>query len=122
MCYNVMILKIIQQLMPVLPSYRNQSIDLLCKSIDWFLCEGNTGIGFLTNGLFSFRFTSNNETLWPVYLLFKSFVEYCALSLYFKCHVHVVYLTKMKILTYTSYQQHFDLYIEIHGLIVINSC
>ena len=30
--------------MPVLPSYRNQSIDLLCKSIDWFLYEGNTGI------------------------------------------------------------------------------
>ena len=28
---------------PVLPSYRNQSIDLLCKSIDWFLYEGNTG-------------------------------------------------------------------------------
>ena len=27
----------------VLPSYRNKSIDLLCKSIDWFLCEGNTG-------------------------------------------------------------------------------
>ena len=29
--------------MPVLPSYRHQSIDLLCKSIDWFLYEGNTG-------------------------------------------------------------------------------
>ena len=29
--------------MPVLPSYRNQSIDLLCKSIDWFLYDGNTG-------------------------------------------------------------------------------
>ena len=29
--------------MPVLPSYRSQSIDLLCKSIDWFLYEGNTG-------------------------------------------------------------------------------
>ena len=28
---------------PVLPSYRNESIDLLCKSIDWFLYEGNTG-------------------------------------------------------------------------------
>ena len=27
---------------PVLPPYRNQSIDLLCKSIDWFLHEGNT--------------------------------------------------------------------------------
>ena len=30
--------------MPVLPSYRNQSIDLHSKSIDWFLYEGNTGI------------------------------------------------------------------------------
>ena len=30
--------------MLVLPSYRNQSIDLLYKSIDWFLYEGNTGI------------------------------------------------------------------------------
>ena len=29
--------------MPVLPSYRNQSIDLMWKSIDWFLYEGNTG-------------------------------------------------------------------------------
>ena len=27
--------------MPVSPSYRNQSIDLLCKSIDWFLYDGN---------------------------------------------------------------------------------
>ena len=27
----------------VLPSYRNQSIDLHSKSIDWFLYEGNTG-------------------------------------------------------------------------------
>ena len=30
--------------MPVLYSYRNQSIDLHRKSIDWFLYEGNTGI------------------------------------------------------------------------------
>ena len=29
--------------MPVLPSYRNQSLDLHNKSIDWFLYEGNTG-------------------------------------------------------------------------------
>ena len=28
----------------VLLSYRNQSIDLLRKSIDWFPYEGNTGI------------------------------------------------------------------------------
>ena len=30
--------------MSVLPSYRNQSIDLHSKSIDWFLYEGNTGL------------------------------------------------------------------------------
>ena len=29
---------------PVLPSYRNQSIDLRSKSVDWFLYENNTGI------------------------------------------------------------------------------
>ena len=34
--------------MPVLPSYRNQSIDLLCKSIDWFLYEGKTGTYWVT--------------------------------------------------------------------------
>ena len=30
--------------MSVFPSYRNQSIDLQCKSIDWFLYEGNIGM------------------------------------------------------------------------------
>ena len=30
--------------MLLLPSYRNQSIDLLCKSIDWSVYEGNIGI------------------------------------------------------------------------------
>ena len=33
--------------MPLLPSYRNQLIDLLCKSVDWFLYEGNTGTSVL---------------------------------------------------------------------------
>ena len=28
---------------PLLPSYRNKLIDLLCKSIDWFLYESNKG-------------------------------------------------------------------------------
>ena len=31
-------------LMPKLPSYRNQSIDLQSKSIDWFLYDGNLGV------------------------------------------------------------------------------
>ena len=26
------------------PSYRNQSVDLLCKSIDWFLYDENIGL------------------------------------------------------------------------------
>ena len=30
--------------MSVLPSDRNQSVDLHSKSIDWFLYEGNTGL------------------------------------------------------------------------------
>ena len=34
----------VTHLMPVLPFYRNQSIDLHSKSIDWFLYGGNTGI------------------------------------------------------------------------------
>ena len=28
----------------VLPLYRNRPTDLLCKSVDWFLCKGNTGL------------------------------------------------------------------------------
>ena len=36
--------------MPVLPSDRNQSIDLLCKSINWFLYEGKTGTSWV-NGI-----------------------------------------------------------------------
>ena len=28
----------------------------------------------------------------------------------------------MKVLTYTSYKEHFDLYTEIHGSIAVNSC
>ena len=28
----------------------------------------------------------------------------------------------MRVLTYTSYKEHYDLYTEIHGSIAINSC
>ena len=31
------------QCCPYIETSRNQSIDLLCKLIDWFLYEGNTG-------------------------------------------------------------------------------
>ena len=34
----------------------------------------------------------------------------------------VVYLIKMKVLTYTLYKEHCEVYTEIHGLIVANSC
>ena len=44
--------------MPVLPSYRNQSIDLHNKSIDWFLYEDNLAF----NGLI---LLSTNETQPP---------------------------------------------------------
>ena len=33
-----------QSLTPKLLSYRNQSIDLQSKSIDWFLYDGNFGV------------------------------------------------------------------------------
>ena len=36
--------------------------------------------------------------------------------------VHVVYLIKMKVLTYTLYKEHSELYTEIHGSIAVNSC
>ena len=37
--------------MPVLPSYKKQSIDFLCKSIDWFLYEGYTGVQWVKRAL-----------------------------------------------------------------------
>ena len=35
---------VFNQLNAIVALYRNQSIDLLFKSMDWFLYEGNTGI------------------------------------------------------------------------------
>ena len=29
---------------PVLPLYRNYTTDVLCKSVDWFLYNGNIGL------------------------------------------------------------------------------
>ena len=37
--------------MPVLPSYINQSTDLVCKSIDWPLYEGNTDIYWVKHAI-----------------------------------------------------------------------
>ena len=53
--------------------------------------------------------------------LFKSLVEYFALALYFEYRVHTVYLIKMKVLTYTSYKEHCELYSQVHGSIAVES-
>ena len=78
--------------MPVLPSYRNQSIDLLCKSIDWFLCEGNTGLVEWVN-----RIETNKRTFAQslisrvveanvyVNLAFKTGRIFCKMRYYFPC-------------------------------------
>ena len=53
--------------MPVLTSYRNQSMDLLCKSIDWFLYEGKTGIYWVDHGVLSLfyqRVTGRTLQVW----------------------------------------------------------
>ena len=41
--------------MPVLPSYRNQSIDFLCKSINWFLLRATmafNGLKYINTNFF----------------------------------------------------------------------
>ena len=43
MAYNIQAALMLMHSVPVLPSYKNQSIDLHSKSVDWFLYEGNTG-------------------------------------------------------------------------------
>ena len=49
-------------------------------------------------------------------------VEYFALALYMNIMFISVYLIKMKVLTYTSYEEHCDLYTEFHGSIAVSSC
>ena len=44
--------------MPVLPSYRNHSIDLHSKSIDWLLYEGSTNILLIKVGSQDWRISS----------------------------------------------------------------
>ena len=34
----------------------------------------------------------------------------------------MIYLIKVKVLTYTFYKEHYDLYTEIHGSIAVSSC
>ena len=38
-----------------------------------------------------------------------------------KYRVYFVYLIEMRVLTYTLYKEHCDLYTEIHGSIAVNS-
>ena len=39
-----------------------------------------------------------------------------------KYRIHFVFLIKIKVLTYTSCKEHYDLYTETHGSIGVNSC
>ena len=43
------------------------------------------------------------------------------MSIILEYHVHIVYLVKMKVLTYTLYKEHCDLYAKIYGSIAVNS-
>ena len=52
----------------------------------------------------------------------KIFGRILCIDIETKYRVHVVYLIKMKVLTYTSYKEHCDLYTQIHGSIAINNC
>ena len=64
--------------MPVLPSYRSQSIDLRCKWIDWFLYEGNTGTYGLNNS--KMMFNASISSCWKCFSLvdyrcFRNWIE-----------------------------------------------
>ena len=50
------------------PSYRNQSIDLLCKPTDWFLYEGNTGIQWVNGCGFGYKADIKQQILQTFYL------------------------------------------------------
>ena len=63
--------------MPVLPSYRNQAIDLPCNLVDWFLNEGNTvfnelkedkvGCGWMSNLYLEDLFENWEELRTPLF-------------------------------------------------------
>ena len=44
------------------------------------------------------------------------------ISIISEYRVHIVYLIKMKVLTYTTYKERCELYTEIHGSMTVNSC
>ena len=49
-------------------------------------------------------------------------VEYFALALYLNIVSILFYLIKMRVLTYTTYKEHNDLYTTIQGSVAVNSC
>ena len=49
--------------MLVLPLYRNQSIDLQRKSIDWFLYEGNIGNEWVNHSFNSFEIKFSDQKI-----------------------------------------------------------
>ena len=44
------------------------------------------------------------------------------IGILFECRVHIVYLIKMKVLTYKLYKEHCELYTKINGSIAVNIC
>ena len=44
------------------------------------------------------------------------------IAIIFKYWVHTVYLIKRKVLYYTIYKEHCELYTKVHDLIAVNSC
>ena len=47
--------------MPKLPTYRNQSIDLQSKSIDWFLYDGNFSVLCANGAISGMRIAGNQK-------------------------------------------------------------
>ena len=85
--------------MPVLPSYRNLSIDLLWKSMDWFLYEGNTTnferIHFI-HVVFCFKLWTLNLLLssnlslfrWILYKILVTNIRFCVSVFVFDTQQH----------------------------------
>ena len=61
------------------PTYRNQSVDLYCKSIAWFLYDGKT-LG--VNGLMESASKNKNHVIRIFYLVFWLIQSFEAVILY----------------------------------------
>ena len=108
----------------MLPSYRNQSINLLCTSIDWFLYEGNTGTRWV-----NLKKKSNLELLKSCKVV-KYFVHDCSRWQTFevrqsnnmiiwiqvrKCCYNIVVIHQLKIYAKFSILRRFIFNIEKQG-------